>query len=594
MTFKDRRILVQYSGGKDSTACIIKLLEEGAYVETVHFIHKYAYELPTIEAKKICKEFDVKIWIVDITEQIENLFLSRFDQRPCRFCKGIMDRLTVEIALEGKFEYICVGDTASDTALVQRLKSYDASNLLCNRYFNKTVELPEQLSIIRPLIEYKNEDVFEFLNQHSVEVRRNNDTGDKYFEYSREGCPLQFKDYGVEYSRGLMEALKRANTACSDYATKQGIKASIHMPSEMIVTIPKGHEDQCRQYLMKNGIGLKKKYKAISLYKRYFFSVEIYLELFDGNKLIDLFSRFLERISQRVEFTKVDNDKLVVKSSNTEINARIVNNEVKLVGDICMLQHINKETIDSLFVELFHTYNYQVLEVNDHIHIENQNKLTSILNSRCISQKNSRDQVIRSSSLDYISDLDIKYLATNKVVTVIDLRNEKRCNERIINKLNAEGISYYHVPFIGNSSADYEKSDSSEYIASSYMSLLEEQENIREIFETMIKSVGGVLFFCKYGRDRTGIISIILNLLIGKTREEIILDYVSSNLFLNAEKYEYKTYEYSADVPIEFIGKFIETYQSAHGYLTRIGMSEEQIEKVICKMGGKNDERLVD
>lgn len=82
MTLEGKRILVQYSGGKDSTACIIKLLEEGAYIEAVHFVHKYGYDLPTIEAKRICCEHEVKIHIIDVTEQIEELFLSEFDQRP--------------------------------------------------------------------------------------------------------------------------------------------------------------------------------------------------------------------------------------------------------------------------------------------------------------------------------------------------------------------------------------------------------------------------------------------------------------------------------------------------------------------------------
>ena len=56
MILKEKKILVQYSGGKDSTACLIKLVEDGAYVEAVHFIHQYGYSLPTEEAKRICDD----------------------------------------------------------------------------------------------------------------------------------------------------------------------------------------------------------------------------------------------------------------------------------------------------------------------------------------------------------------------------------------------------------------------------------------------------------------------------------------------------------------------------------------------------------
>ena len=76
MNYVDKKILVQYSGGKDSTACLIKLVEEKAYVEAIHFTHKYAYSVPTEEAKRICSEFEVKLHIIDISAQISELLLN--------------------------------------------------------------------------------------------------------------------------------------------------------------------------------------------------------------------------------------------------------------------------------------------------------------------------------------------------------------------------------------------------------------------------------------------------------------------------------------------------------------------------------------
>ena len=586
MILKGKRILVQYSGGKDSTACIIKLLEEGAYVEAVHFVHRYGYDLPTIEAKRICNEHEVKIHIIDVTEQIEGLFLSGFDQRPCRYCKGIMDSITVKLAVQNNFEYICVGDTASDTALVERLKAYDRANLVINRYFNKAVELPESISIIRPLITYDNDAVFEYLHKHSVEIKRNNDTGDKYFEYSREGCPLQFKDFGVSYSKELMEKLKTANTICSEFATKQGIKASIHMPSEMIVTIPKGYEKQCRQYLIDKGIELKKKYRIESVCKRYLFSVEIYPELLDEDKVVNLFSRFMERISESVNSVHMENNTFAMKSDNAEINARLLENELKIVGDFRSLRCLNQDMLDSLFVELFHTYNFRIVYVDDCIQIEDLNVLHSVFNCRCISRNSSSERIIRSSTIDNISDEDITYLATNRIYTVIDLRNEKKCDEDLVQRLTAKGIEYRYVPFVGNNSfCDEKQTDLSKKTIDSYMSLLDEYENIKEIFETISENDGGVMVFCKYGRDRTGIISIILNLLVNKSREDIVMDYVVSDLFLNLIQYENQIYEYSANVPLGFVIEFLKKYQSAYDYLTLIGVSDKSIKRIIEKMG---------
>lgn len=587
MTLEGKRILVQYSGGKDSTACMIKLLEEGAYVEAVHFVHRYGYDLPTIEAKRICCEHEVKLHIIDVTEQIEEIFLSGFDQRPCRFCKGIMDSITVELAVQNNFEYICVGDTASDTALVERLKAYDKENLVINRYFNKAVELPEKISIIRPLITYDNDAVFDFLHSHLTEIRRNNDTGDKYFEYSREGCPLQFKDYGVRYSKKLMEKLKTANSLCSEFATERGIKASIHMPSEMIVTIPKGYEEQCRQYLVDKGIELTRKYRIRSIRRRYFFSVEIYPELFDEDKVVNLFLRFMERITESVKAVHMENNVLSMKSDNAEISARLLEKELKIVGDVCLLRCLNQDMLDSLFVELFHTYNFRIVYVDDYVQMKDANILQSVPNCRCISENGSYEIIIRSSTIDHISDEDITYLAVNGVYTVIDLRNERKCDENLVQKLAARGIEYRHVPFVGNRSfRDEKQTDLPEKTIESYMSLLSEYENIKEIFEAMSEKEGGVMVFCKYGRDRTGIISFILNLLVDKPRENMVMDYVVSNLFLHASQYEDQIYEYSSDVPLGFISAFLEKYKSAYDYLRLIGVSERRIKRIIDKMRG--------
>ena len=114
MNVSDKKILLQYSGGKDSTACLLTMLEKNLYFEAICFTHAYCYEIPISEAQRICKRFGVRLHLVDMSEQLLELFGENFFLRPCRFCKGIMDGLTVKFARENGFELICVGDTASD------------------------------------------------------------------------------------------------------------------------------------------------------------------------------------------------------------------------------------------------------------------------------------------------------------------------------------------------------------------------------------------------------------------------------------------------------------------------------------------------
>lgn len=290
------KVLVQLSGGKDSVACLEKMCEHNIQCEAIHFIHDYSYPLPSAEAKRICSEKNIKLHIVDINSEIKNLFLNDFRQRPCRYCKGIMDQITTEFAKHNNFNFICVGDTSDDSMLVNRLCETGEKNLFITKYFNKAVNLPDDIYILRPLIMMGCDDVYAYLKKRGVFVQRVGDTGDKYFEYSREGCPLQFKDFGVPYSLDLMSRLKIYNMHCADFANQRGIRASIHLPSEFIVTIPRGYEAACRNYLISQGCDLKKTYKC-NKSQGYHYSICATI----GNELLDLslldiaIQRFLER-----------------------------------------------------------------------------------------------------------------------------------------------------------------------------------------------------------------------------------------------------------------------------------------------------------
>lgn len=289
------KILLQLSGGKDSVACLLYLLEQGAEVEAVHFYHKYGYYLPSEMAQKICEKFNVPLHKINITEDIEDLFLGGFSERPCRFCKSIMDYKTVQLAVSRNFNYICVGDTKDDTMLINRIKDENTSIPFFSRYFNLKVELPEHISIYRPLLEWDGKKTLEFVQKQITFFKRVNDTGDKYFDYSREGCPLQFKDLGVPYTKQLMTELLKYNALCSEFATKKGIRASIHLPSQFIVTIPKGYEKECREFLQSHGCNLK----DIPLKdEKNIYCINIFSNtVLDNSIIVKSLKRFLERCS---------------------------------------------------------------------------------------------------------------------------------------------------------------------------------------------------------------------------------------------------------------------------------------------------------
>lgn len=60
---------------------------------------------------------------------------------------------------------------------------------------------PDGMKVIRPLINMSAKKVEPFFESENIVIKRINSTGDKYFEYHREGCPAQFADIVVELKR---------------------------------------------------------------------------------------------------------------------------------------------------------------------------------------------------------------------------------------------------------------------------------------------------------------------------------------------------------------------------------------------------------
>lgn len=358
---KGSKVLLQYSGGKDSTACLIKLLKEGCQVTAIHFTHQYAYNVPINEARRICSRFNVNLEIVDITKQLKKVFLSDFRLRPCRFCKAIMDAMTVSYAQRNGFDIICVGDTKSDSTLVARIEKGDRSSVLFSRYLNQNVELPQHMIIYRPLIYMSSDEVITFLSENSIAVERVQDTGDKYFEYSREGCPLQFKDFGVHYTEELMKNLKTYNEVCSEYAKLHEIRASVHLPSGFIVTIPKGYEEECRKYLISKNCLLRKNNRDNSKVAEFIiFTVAIYKELEDQKILSIALQRLMERIGLPDSRLTVAHG-IYCLGKNAERLIVSVDPGKKIIYGLLVMNKIIKSTfLENVLLEIFHTYDYTV------------------------------------------------------------------------------------------------------------------------------------------------------------------------------------------------------------------------------------------
>lgn len=193
---------------------------------------------------------------------------------------------------------------------------------------------------------------------------------------------------------------------------------------------------------------------------------------------------------------------------------------------------------------------------------------------------------IRSDSPHTISD-DVKdFLIKNDIITVIDLRNEKIANISPNAFVADSRFLCYNFPLSINAKTANSEKD----IIENYLRMIENDTAIANIFRTMANSTGGILFHCQEGKDRTGIISALLLLLVGVSDIDVYADYEISNIYL----YEmiktakailpdyllYVKHEYMEDT-LKYLR---EKYKSIENYLQSKGISEMEIHKLKRKL----------
>lgn len=135
---------------------------------------------------------------------------------------------------------------------------------------------------------------------------------------------------------------------------------------------------------------------------------------------------------------------------------------------------------------------------------------------------------IRSNLPTGMSNEEIYRLLKMGLSTVIDLRTEIEA-KRKPNILNIRGINYFNISI----SAGFPQRE--EDIPNCYMDIVLNMDKMRLVFEVMINSQGMVLFNCTAGKDRTGVIAMLLLKLAGVYDDDILADYEVSYTYLRDE-----------------------------------------------------------
>ncbi len=162
-----------------------------------------------------------------------------------------------------------------------------------------------------------------------------------------------------------------------------------------------------------------------------------------------------------------------------------------------------------------------------------------------------KGKLIRSGKLFKLPKSTINALEKLGVTAVIDLRTDKEREEYPPTPLN--GATYYHIPLVctATTGITHQKSmattmleeskriksefgTADNYMKSMYEIILFSEQSkarLKEIFKIILNENGCVLWHCNGGKDRTGIVAMLLEALLGVDEKIIIKDYVASDKF---------------------------------------------------------------
>lgn len=192
---------------------------------------------------------------------------------------------------------------------------------------------------------------------------------------------------------------------------------------------------------------------------------------------------------------------------------------------------------------------------------------------------------IRGSAKGSLSEDEKAHFYKIGTRVVVDLRYTNEIEKSPSPLRDYEDMKYFHVDMMGEFWQMREQGYTD--LSDLYIDLLDDsQDKILEVFKIFIAHKDeGIYFHCTAGKDRTGIIAMLMLSLVGVARETIVSNYAESyehNKFRPGYKYmkeEWRRFTWSKP---EYIERAIDHLNSKYGgsaaYLSMIGLSDTEIE----------------
>ena len=197
---------------------------------------------------------------------------------------------------------------------------------------------------------------------------------------------------------------------------------------------------------------------------------------------------------------------------------------------------------------------------------------------------------IRSGNTNNLTPENLAALKKLGVKTVIDLRYPGEVEDRPDKFSNEPGVNYKNITI----SVNYSSFKNMAHMLDIYLKALgcfnprtdqeandknDARKNIKKIFETIANTPenGKILFHCSHGKDRTGILSMLILSLAGVSKKDIVKNFL--DCYNKNDKKKKKSF--TEEAVGEFIDFLTKHYDGVEKFLrARCDISDETIKKV--------------
>ena len=210
--------------------------------------------------------------------------------------------------------------------------------------------------------------------------------------------------------------------------------------------------------------------------------------------------------------------------------------------------------------------------------------------------------LLRSNTFANATEDDLQFLLDYGVNKIIDLRTMPEVEKSPNPANDHSSFIYKNVDLIGQNSdtllsLQVEDIDLDEQsLGRRYENMVKTNKNLKQVFDILLEGLdtGGVLFHCTAGKDRTGVVSMLLLGLAGVSRVDIIANYQVTHTYIedqlsmlnesDIDEDTIKNLEYlwasnPASIALGY-NAVMETFGSFQGYFEQLGYQEQEIIKL--------------